>query len=635
MVFHVKNTHKRILPKMMVSFLIISTLMLCLVQLSPVSAQGQAASLTGTTSDQGVDADSDGIYDSLKIGVQVNVTTAGTFKIEVSGLYDSKSSIINVSNQTSTYLDAGVQIVYISLTGTTIYTSKLNPTTISTIKLYNESGSQLDSLSGVSLSNDYYYFNFGINPARLTGTITDEGADTDDDGAFDFLRLGVEVNVTIAGTYTVDAGGVYDPSYNSVSVLTKNSTYLTVGTHVVYLALNGTEIYAAAVNPTTIAGIYIYDAYNTTLSELHDLTLPTSYTFDDFQRPLLDIELTEIERTIMLDQSGSIYVANAYSIINLGTFTSVIDIGVPEDAYDLTVRDEMGTLGATTENGVITVNLRTVLEENGTETLYLYYHLPWENYVSQQNGADYSLRFTFYEQFNTTIGTLKVSVNLPEGAEFKSSNPISPQSTEKTGIQETMTFEFSDVTPSQDLNFEINYRYLTFWSSFYPTIWIGILAFAGSAVAFFWKMPTPSISPIIPVQPKALKGFVEAYEEKTRIRSELEALEERLQKGKIPRRRYKVRKKMLDGRISIISRNISSLSEQIRSAGSKYAKMMREIEVAEAKLEGAERDLQRVEARYKRGEVSKGAYGKLLEEYTHRIEDAEATIDGVLLRLRE
>ena len=60
-----------------------------------------------------------------------------------------------------------------------------------------------------------------------------------------------------------------------------------------------------------------------------------------------------------------------------------------------------------------------------------------------------------------------------------------------------------------------------------------------------------------------------------------------------------------------------------------------QIEVAETKLEGAERDKQRIKTRYRRGEVSKGAYGKLLEEYQNRIEDAESTIDGVLLRLRD
>jgi len=509
MVFHVKNayTHKRIVPKMVISLMIISTLMFFLVQLSPVSAQDQTA--------------------------------------------------------------------------------------------------------------------------RLTGIIYDEGVDTNGDGAFDYLNLGVEVNVTTAATYVVDAGGLYDPTYNFVSVLTKNSTYLDVGIHVVYLALNGTEIYAATVNPATIASIYLYDEANNTLSDLHDLALPITYSYTEFQRPLIEIEFTEIEREIILDQAGSIYVTNAYRITNIGFWMSTVEIGFPEDAYDFEVRDEMGTLEASTENEIMTVNLRSIIDTNETETLYLNYHIPWENYVSQENGVDYSLQFTFYEQFKSTIGKLSVSITLPKGAEFQSSTP------QTSSIQETITFAFSDVTPSEDLNFNINYKYLVFWGSFYPTIWVGILAIAASAIVLFLGTPKTITVSTIQVPSKDLKSFIDAYEEKTRIRSELESLEERLQKGKIPRRRYKVRRKMLDGRLSTVSRNLSSLREKIRAAGSKYANMMRQIEVAEANLEGAERDLQRVESRYRRGEVSKGAYRKLLEEYNHRIEEAEATIDGVLLRLRE
>jgi hypothetical protein len=295
----------------------------------------------------------------------------------------------------------------------------------------------------------------------------------------------------------------------------------------------------------------------------------------------------------------------------------------------------MGTLETRTETEMIRVTLREIADTNETETLYLNYHVPWKKYASQQNGLNYNLHFTFYEQFNSTIGKLTVSITLPKGAEFQSSNPIDPNSIKKSNLQETISFAFSDVTPSEDLNFNINYKHIIFWASFYPTIWMGILAVAASAVTFFWKAPKPSASPIIPVPPKDLKSFVDSYEEKTRIRSELESLEERLRKGKIPRRRYKVRKKMLDGRLSTVSRNLSSLREKIRSAGSTYANMMRQIEVAETNLEGAERDMQRVQTRYRRGEVSKGAYGKLLEEYNHRIEEAEATIDGVLLRLRE
>ena len=272
---------------------------------------------------------------------------------------------------------------------------------------------------------------------------------------------------------------------------------------------------------------------------------------------------------------------------------------------------------------------------NETLMLYLTYYLPWEKYVTPQNGVNYSLDFTFYEEFDWTIGELSVSIILPEGAEFKSSTPSDPLSIQKGGLQDTVTFAFSDVTPENDLNFDIDYRYLMFWSSFYPTIWVGVLVVIVSAFAFLWKAPKPITAPIIPVPPENIRRFVDAYEEKARIKSELESMEERLRKGKIPRRRFKIRKRMLDGRLSTISRDLSSLREQIRVAGPKYANMMRQIEVAETNLEGAERDIQRVKARYRRGEVSKGAYGKLMDEYNRRSEEAEATIDGVLLRLRE
>ena len=42
-----------------------------------------------------------------------------------------------------------------------------------------------------------------------------------------------------------------------------------------------------------------------------------------------------------------------------------------------------------------------------------------------------------------------------------------------------------------------------------------------------------------------------------------------------------------------------------------------------------------MEARYRRGEISKEAYNRLIGEYHRRRERAKVTIDGVLLRLRE
>ena len=636
MVFHVKNlhTHKKIIPKAVAFLMIVLTLSVILAQMSLVSAQDGEASLTGTISDMGIDTNDAGFYETLDIGVQVNVTVAGTFKVKVSGLLDSSDELIDVSNQNITYLDVGVQTVYVSLDGPTIYESWLNPVNVSSIILYNESGDILDSLSRVSLSTFYSFADFGILPATLTGTITDEGVDIDDDGLYDYLRIGVEVNVTAPGTYTVDLGGLYDSVPNVLSGAYLNSTYLAAGIHMVYVDMYGPDIYASTVNPTTLATILLYDESNRTLSKLNDVTLPTSYTFDEFQRPNIVIEFTEIEREIMLDQKGKIYVINTYQIKNVGYWISNIQIGFPEDAYDFAVRDEMGELGTSTTNNVLNVTLRTTVDTNETIRLHVDYQIPWSSHVTQSNGVDYSLEFSFYEQFNSTIGKLNVDIVLPKGAKFQSStsNPIS---VEENNLRDTMTFSFSDVTPSDDLSFTVDYKYDVFWGSFYPTIWVGIIAAAAVVLFFFWGTPKTMSVPTIKVPTKELKCFIDSYEEKASIRSELESLDERLQKGKIPRRRYKVRKKMLDSRLASVSRNVCSLSDELRSSGSKYANMIRQIEVAEAKLEGAERDIEHVKTRYRRGEVSKGAYGKLMEEYKSRIEEAEATIDGVLLRLRE
>ncbi|RLI47641.1 hypothetical protein DRO69_00005, partial [Candidatus Bathyarchaeota archaeon] len=57
--------------------------------------------------------------------------------------------------------------------------------------------------------------------------------------------------------------------------------------------------------------------------------------------------------------------------------------------------------------------------------------------------------------------------------------------------------------------------------------------------------------------------------------------------------------------------------------------------VAETRLMGAETDIRRLEARYRRGEISKEAYRRLLDEYNRRRDGAKTTIEGVLLRLRE
>lgn len=96
-----------------------------------------------------------------------------------------------------------------------------------------------------------------------------------------------------------------------------------------------------------------------------------------------------------------------------------------------------------------------------------------------------------------------------------------------------------------------------------------------------------------------------------------------------------MRKRTLESRLSVLSRDLTVLREKIMATGPRYAEVMRQIEVAETRLEGAKTDIRRVEARYRRGEISKEAYRRLLRDYYGKRDGAKTTIDGVLLRIRE
>ncbi|MCW4035198.1 MAG: hypothetical protein NWF03_07525 [Candidatus Bathyarchaeota archaeon] len=466
----------------------------------------------------------------------------------------------------------------------------------------------------------------------ITRTITDEGVDTDNDDFFDYLLVGVELNITDAGTYIVEIDGLLDSSSVQIDVTGKNSTYLTAGTHVVYIKLSGFDIYYAGYNPLMLAIVNLYNTTDNVIDTEYSVTLSQEYTYDQFQEPLLELEVDSVKREIFIDQIGRLYVFNSYTITNLGYKTKHIPVALPEDATKVQVRDEMGTLSNTIFNNTVKAGLGSALETGETKNIYVLYDIPWDTVVTQADGGDYSLVFTFLEE-DMDISKLTATITLPKGATFESATPSAHSKEETDRI--TLTYIYNNVEPSDNLSLTVNFHYSLVWSSLYPTIWVGILAFGASAIAFFRKAPKTAVAATAAVQPTALKDFVDTYEEKMTIRTELESLEEKLTKGKIPRRRYKVRRKMLEGRLSSASRTLSTLSDSIRSAGSKYASMVRQIEVAETKLESAQMELKRVEARYRRGEISKGAYGKLVEEYQSRIQDAEATIDGVLLRLRD
>jgi chromosome segregation ATPase len=173
-------------------------------------------------------------------------------------------------------------------------------------------------------------------------------------------------------------------------------------------------------------------------------------------------------------------------------------------------------------------------------------------------------------------------------------------------------------------------------------MWMWTLAVVGTVVLAVWRRPKISVPVRVAVQkasvslsPDNVLAFSEAYEEKNRVASELKLLEARAQKGKIPRRRYKVQRRTLEVRVDALSKSISELKSVFRSAGGVYADLVRQLDIAEVELVEVETNLRTVEVRYGRGELPLETYKKELADYQKRKEKAETTVNGILLRLRE
>lgn len=260
------------------------------------SAQLPQATLTGNILDHGVDTNGNGLYDYLEVDVEVNVTVAGNFQVRARGLVDQFDNFLPVFNYSQGFLDAGVQYLNLSFFGPAIFGSRLNPQKVSSIEL--DTGDYmsmyLGSIYNVALSRVYSYNEFDPY-AFLTGRISDRGVDSDGDGLFNYLEVGIEFNVTQAGEYRVSAQGLMEKSVimtNYLSDYHYEEGNFTPGVHTVYMNFSGSEISSKHFNPTNLSYISIYDNINyVETSHLDAAPLSTRYSYTLFNAPSKDIQV--------------------------------------------------------------------------------------------------------------------------------------------------------------------------------------------------------------------------------------------------------------------------------------------------------------------------------------------------------
>jgi hypothetical protein len=380
---------------------------------------------------------------------------------------------------------------------------------------------------------------------------------------------------------------------------------------------------------------------------------PANVTFSLASGVIQLVDIKELKSEVRISGTGEIEGSDSYYITSKSNASiSSIEIILPPNASGSSVNDQFGRTMSQPEltdekTNRYKITFASALESYRFTRFTVKYRLP-SNYTTQMGTNNFNITFPLFRHVNYYIEWASVTFVLPEGARtssFETTLIGSAYNIARGVFQETVTINRRDISylenvlPSENV-LRIVYEYNPLWLSFRPTLWMWALAIVGCTVAIVWKRPKAPVRVSVPIvgmrlRPEYIKSFIDAHEEKKKIIFDIESLENRVRKGKIPRRRYKVQRKTLETRLSTLSRNLTEFKEKMRAAGGQYVELMQQLEIAETEINEVEANIKSIESRHSRGELSLEAHRKLLSDYQRRKERADTAINGILLRLRE
>jgi len=349
----------------------------------------------------------------------------------------------------------------------------------------------------------------------------------------------------------------------------------------------------------------------------------------------------EWRREITVDAWGGIYVNDYYLIFN-NQSEGIYEITflLPANASDISLQDAYGdysknvmTISLREEYTQVNILLKEILKPGERNEFLIVYRLPSSRYLSQKSWQDYTLELNLTKPENWFVRKFSLVISLPEGAELKSFSGTGYKA-ERQGLSTKVIFTEQDLTEFHNPHMILEYRYFILWAAFKPMIWTAAAVLIGAAFFLIKRFLHPA-AVVTPTSPSILRKFVELYEEKRRLFMELESLQKQFRMGRLSRRKLRLRRKTLNQRLVALNKRLAELKDQIIAVARRYEDMLKDLETAEAEIETLNIDIERVEARFRRREISADVRRRLLEEYGRIKKQAENTISNILLRLQE
>jgi len=227
-----------------------------------------------------------------------------------------------------------------------------------------------------------------------------------------------------------------------------------------------------------------------------------------------------------------------------------------------------------------------------------------------------------------------VNVSIPKGAKIETmlSPPNSTSTLPDGGLM--LTYNLGRLPPSQAKVATVEYRYPIFSSSLHPIQWVLFVEIVvGACVTAVLLKRAPKA--VVAVSVEKLRRLADLQDEKRSLRLELEKRDEELARGSITKHEYRRRRKLIETRLSELNRSLAMLRNDLKAIDPRYEQITRRLEKAESEVDALRASENQITAQYRAGRISKGVYESLLSDLRKRIEKAKATVDSIIVTLRE
>lgn len=215
-------------------------------------------SLTGSTSDQGIDTNGNQLFDQLQVTTSATVSKPGTYLFQ-GELHAADGTLIGTASAQES-LQTGTNSVTLNFDGRQIYQSHEDgPYTLSVMRTAQELDETpliIDELQNFYTTSNYRATQFEHDLIAVTGLANDHGVDTDGNKLFDSLHVELQTTVVAAGFYQWSAR-LEDASGNELG-FSGGSGNLAAGSNNLPLEFDGSQIGKSGVNgPYFVTSILI------------------------------------------------------------------------------------------------------------------------------------------------------------------------------------------------------------------------------------------------------------------------------------------------------------------------------------------------------------------------------------------